>query len=251
MTVNAPLISGRKLRPVFVGQHIVEGINIDIHGESIVGVIGPDRQSKSGWLRVLAGIDNAPDGKLEIFGQDVSIMSKQQWQSMRVNLAYLNEESSLLSVLTALENILVPSLYHKLDTREALIQRAHDLLQAIGFEDMTSLNKLPAYVNDDAYCQILIVRALLMNPRVLVMDNVFRKLDAGSSDRLMEFVIQYVKDHNMSLLFSMDKLDFVMEYANRIIFVMQRFMLQFDDKFAIRVSGNEDVIQYLQDHYVN
>lgn len=251
MTANDILISGRQLRPEFVEGNPASAVNIDIQSSSIVGIIGPDMEYKSGWLRVLAGIDSASQGKLEIFGRDVSVMSKPQWQSMRVNLAYLNEESALLSVLSALENILMPSLYHKLGLRDELVQKAKSLLQGIGFEDMENLNSLPAYLDDYAYCQVVIVRALLMNPSVLVLDNVFRKLDAESADKLMVFVIEYVKNHNMTLMFNTSKLKFVMEYANRILFVMQRFMLQFNDRHAIKVSESEEVIQYLQDHYVN
>lgn len=249
--MNNMLISGRNLRPAFASQGNLAGINININDASIVGVIGPDVEFKSGWLKVLAGLESLHAGQLYIFGQNIADMTKPEWQSMRVNLSYLNEETVLMSVLSTLENILLPSLYHKLAQRDELVRRAQVLLDAIGFKDESSLNKLPAHINDYEYCQVLIVRALLMQPRVLVMDNVFNQLDAKSADKLMEFVMQYVKSHGMALLFHISRLDFALEQADRILFVMQRFILQFNDKDDIKVSGNEDVIKYLQDHYVN
>ncbi|HEY9052277.1 MAG TPA: ATP-binding cassette domain-containing protein [Gammaproteobacteria bacterium] len=251
MTTNNVLISGRQLRPAFAGQSGLAGVTIDIKDSSIVGVIGPDAKFKSGWLKILAGIENIHQGELHIFGRNVAEMSKQEWQSMRVNLSYLNEETKLLSVLGTLENILMPSLYHKLGQRNELLLKAQGLLDEIEFENRDSLRSLPAYIDDYEYCQAIIVRALLMRPKILVIDNVFRKLEAEFADKLMAFIMQYVKNHGVALLFHVSKPDFVLEHANRILFVMHRFMLQFNDKQDVKVSGNEDLIKYLQDHYIS
>ena len=194
---------------------------------------------------------NLHQGELHVFGRNVAEMSKQEWQDMRVKLSYLNDDTKLLSVLGTLENILLPSLYHKLGTRDELMKIAQDLLDQIGFENRDSLRSLPAYIDDYEYCQAIIVRALLLQPKILVMDNVFRMLDSKSADKLMTFILQYVKSHGIALLFHVSNLDFTLDHANRILFVMNRFMLQFNDKHDLQVSGNEVLIKYLQDHYIN
>lgn len=251
MTTTNILISGRKLRPTYPDQSSLAAVTIDITDNSIVGVIGPDANAKSEYLKLLSGMSNLHQGELHIFGRSIAELSKQEWQAMRVKLSYLNDDTKLLSVLGTLENILLPSLYHKLGQRDELIQTAQGLLDEIGFESRNSLKNLPAYIDDYAYCQAIIVRALLMKPKILVIDNVFRQLDAQSVDKLMTFIMQYVKRNNIALLFHVNKLDFALEYANRILFIMHRFILQFNDKHDVKISENEDLIKYLQDHYIN
>ena len=222
-------------------------VDIVIHTGATLGFIGPDKTLISSWLQTLAAITAPANGQLQFLGKDTHRLDRNNWQRLRTELAYLNHESTLLSVLSTQENILLPALYHQLDTREALQKHMYTLLDSIGFTDLDSLAKLPAYIDELAYAQAMFVRLALTKPRLVILDNNLRHFDERTSRKLLRFLQTTLSASQTSLILQDDDLNFVLKQATRIIFVDRNCLLQFDTPDDFRASSNQNVLQYMND----
>lgn len=241
------LINARQITP----QHIVDlpssAVDIDIVANTHYGFLGPDSSSISAWLQTIAAITPPARGKLQFLGQDTTRLDRNSWQAMRNNIAYTNKDNALLSVLSTQENILLPALYHKLDTRESLTAQMTTLLHQIGFTDMSNLARLPAYLDELSYFQAMLVRIILTNPRIVIIDNSMRHIDERTSRKLVEFLKLHLAKSRATLLLHDDDADFVIRNTSKFIFVGNHFLLQFNSRNELQDSDNEHVLQYLHE----
>lgn len=245
--MNNILINARNIWPQQAELQSSATIDIDILAGTLYGFIGPDSSLVSAWLQTLAAIEPPASGQVQFMGQDTSNPDRNAWQKLRINLAYLNHHSALLSVLSTQENILLPALYHQLDTRESLLEKMSAMLEKIGFADMSNLTKLPAYIDEISYSQAMLVRIALTNPKVIVIDNTLRHFDERTSRKMLAFIKDYLANAGASLLLHDDDAEFVLNNANKIIYVDTDCLLQFNDRSELQASGNHHVLQYLNE----
>ena len=118
---------------------------------------------------------------------------------------------------------------------------------SIGFTDLDSLAKLPAYIDELAYAQAMFVRLALTKPRLAILDNNLRHFDERTSRKLLHFLQTTLSASQTSLILQDDDLNFVLKQATRIIFVDRNCLLQFDTPDDFRASCNQNVLQYMND----
>lgn len=245
--MNDILINARNIQPQQAEFHTATATNIDILANTIYGFIGPDSSRVSAWLQTLAAIAPPASGQVQFMGQNTEHPDRNTWQNLRIKLAYLNHHSALLSVLSTQENILLPALYHRLGTREALLEQLLVLLEKIGFADMNRLSKLPAYIDEVSYSQAMLVRMVLTRPKVIIIDNTLRHFDERTSRKMLAFIKDYQTSAGASLLLHDDDAEFVMKNADRIIYGDTDGLLQFNNRNELQASANPHVLQYLHE----
>lgn len=245
--MNNILINARNIRPQHDGLQPDITSDIEIRAGAIYGFIGPDSLLVSAWLQTLAAIEPPASGQVQFMGLNTVNPDRNAWQKLRINLAYLNHHSALLSVLSVQENILLPALYHQIGKREELMVQMQAMLQKIGFADMNNLTKLPAYIDEVSYCQAMLVRVVLTSPQVIVIDNTLRHFDERTSRKMLAFLRDYLATTRASLLLHDDDAEFVQKSASRIVYIDSGCLLQFNDRHELQTSGNSHVLQYLED----
>lgn len=241
------LINARDITPLNTDIPSASAVTLQIHANTIYGFIGPDASQVSAWLQTIAAIEPPATGDIQFMGQKTTDLDRTGWQALRNNIAYLNADSALLSVLSTQENILLPALYHKLATRDHLTVQMARLLDQIGFSDMMNLAKLPAYIDELSYTQAMLVRVVLANPRIIVIDNTLRHHDDRNSRNMLVFIKSYLATAQASLLLHDDNADFVIRNANKIVFVDKECVMQFNSRSELQASDDQRVIQYLQE----
>jgi ABC-type transporter Mla maintaining outer membrane lipid asymmetry ATPase subunit MlaF len=241
------LINARNIWPQHVEANSSADINIEIYPDTVYGFIGPNSSLISAWLQTLAAIEPPASGELHFMGENTANPDRDHWQKLRLNLAYLNHRSALLSVLSTQENILLPALYHQLASRQDLLDQMLVLLQKIGFTDMDNLNSLPAYIDEISYTQAMLVRTVLTRPRVIVIDNALRHFDERTFRKMLNFLREYMESTHATLLLHDDNAEFIINNFKNIIFADNGCLLQFNDQTDFQSSDNRHVLQFLHD----
>jgi len=240
----AILLAGQGLIPrEAVGDPPLPPLDLTVRPGSIVCLVGPDGAGKSRYLRVLAGLDAPRAGQLTLLGQNAYNLDEDGWRDMRRKIAFLGSRTPLISFFSGWRNLLFPALYHRLDTPEALAEKARGLLDAIGCDG--DLEQLPAYLKGVQARKLTIVRALMLDPLLLLLDEPFRPLDSGGARALQGFLVDRARGAGLALVLTTNDLRFVDRHADAVLFRDQDAVHFFPSLAALRQSALPAIRAYL------
>jgi NitT/TauT family transport system ATP-binding protein len=164
---------GRVFRSSTGEFHALDDITFDITHNQFVSILGPSGCGKSTLLRIVAGLDYASAGFVELEGQRV--------EGPQTQLGVVFQNPLLLAWRTALENVLLQAEARKMDPRQAKGD-ALKLLDQVGLGG--SEEKRPHQLSGGMQQRVSICRALLHDPEILLMDEPFGALDALTRDQM-------------------------------------------------------------------
>lgn len=151
----------------------VAALDLSLHRHEFVSIVGPSGCGKTTVLKLLAGLIQPSDGEILIDGVPVSGPQK--------GAGVVFQSPVLFPWLTILDNVLLPIRVHHLNVKD-YVPRAHDLLALVGLEDFAA--KYPSELSGGMQQRAAIVRALIHDPGLLLMDEPFAALDALTRDRM-------------------------------------------------------------------
>jgi putative ABC transport system ATP-binding protein len=162
------------------------GINLDILAGQMTLIVGPSGCGKTTLLSVIAGILDADEGEVSIFGRDLTAMSDRVKTRFRAeNIGFVFQQYNLLPALTAAENAAIPLVIAGW-RREPAIRRASDVLASIGMGK--KVNSLPSQLSGGQMQRVAIARALVHDPKLLVCDEPTAALDHETGLTVMELL---------------------------------------------------------------
>ena len=174
---RTPLIRMRNLRKVYRkrGQEFlaVSDVTMDIHEGDLVSLVGPSGCGKSTLLKILAGLHGHDGGTLEVGGSGDFNPGR--------DVGMVFQQPLLLKWRTILDNVLLPADILKLPRKEAK-ERAHDLLEMVGLSGFA--DKMPYELSGGMQQRAAIARALIHDPRLVLMDEPFGALDALTREKM-------------------------------------------------------------------
>lgn len=171
----------------------VDKLSLDIEDGNLVSILGPSGCGKSTLLYMLSGIEQPSEGDI-FFGDervnDVPIEKR--------NIGLVFQNYSLYPHMTALENIVFPLKMMGVKKKEAL-EKAYDISKILKIEEL--LKRKPKELSGGEQQRVAIGRALIKNPRVLLMDEPFSNLDASLKIELREEIRAIQKKFKITTLF--------------------------------------------------
>ena len=200
-------------------------LDLDVLRGRIVCLVGPSGSGKTTWLRVLAGVDAPAAGSLHILNADVSTLDAPSWRRLRCRAAFIAAGAPLLSVVNALDNVMLPALYHRLGTPDAIRMRAQETLEFLGY--VSSTDVLPAYLSQHQCLLLAIARCLMLSPQLLFLDEPFHMADDIYRRREAEIYRRLARERNMTIFVATHHLGFVKHYADDIVFIHADGVWQF------------------------
>ncbi len=204
-------------------------------------LIGPDRSLCRDYLRMLGGVEPPAEGRLQLLGHDMRDLPIEQWRELRTEVGFVTHGAPLLSVLNALDNVMLPLLYHQRIHREQARVQALALLRELGFEDEGS--RLPAYYSELQRLQLAIARSLVLEPRLLMLESLPIDPECPEREPMLAFLRQWKAD--AGLLLVTGNLYFTKHLADAILFVDGDSITAFDSWQRFIDSDVEAVRGYL------
>ena len=243
------VLSVRKLTKKFGDNEVLKGIDLNVYEGDVVAIIGPSGCGKSTFLRCVNCLEDPSGGSIMFEGEDLADM-KVDINIHRQKIGMVFQQFNLFNNLTVLDNItLAPVLvakkkrrslkyknfwikfgnafqknkkpFHDLGSPIAEVKadakkRAIELLQAIGLEDKAEA--YPSQISGGQKQRVAIVRALAMNPKVILFDEPTSALDPEMVGEVLE-VMKKLAQQGMTMVVVTHEMGFAREVANRVVFL--------------------------------
>ena len=209
------MIEVKNLKKSFGELQVLNGINEHIKKGEKVAVIGPSGSGNSTFLRCLNLLEIPTEG--EIWFQNVNMTDVNvDIDKMRQKMGMVFQHFNLFPHLTILDNITLAPINLKLQTKEEAEANAKRLLERIGLLDKA--NTYPAMLSGGQKQRIAIVRALAMNPEVMLFDEPTSALDPEMVGEVLD-LIRELADEGMTMVIVTHEMGFAKEVATRVMFV--------------------------------
>ncbi len=216
-TDNQVIITVKDLTKHFkeTGIKALNGITTDIKKGEVVVIIGPSGSGKSTFLRSLNLLDRPTSGTITFEGQDITDPSC-DINLLRQNMGMVFQHFNLFPHLTILRNMTIaPMKLHGLP-KEVAEKRAMELLAKVGLEDRAS--SYPSQLSGGQKQRIAIVRALAMDPDVMLFDEPTSALDPEMVGEVLD-VMKDLAKVGMTMVVVTHEMGFAREVASRVIFM--------------------------------
>ena len=207
--------------PLVVLDEITETIH---EGERVV-ILGPSGSGKSTFLRCLNCMEDPTSGSIIFEGEDLTDL-KVDINLHRQKMGMVFQQFNLFNNMTVLENITLAPLHiglKKVKGRAAraafkaeVVENAHHLLQRIGLDDWA--DKYPSTLSGGQKQRVAIVRALAMNPKVILFDEPTSALDPEMVGEVLDLIKQ-LADEGMTMVIVTHEMGFAREVSDRILFM--------------------------------
>lgn len=226
---NKILLSIKNLKKNFGENTVLKNISLDVKEGEVIAVIGPSGCGKSTFLRCINGLESIDDGSIYLYDEcisDGSISSKY----VRQRIGMIFQSYDLFNHMKVLQNImLAPVEVQKRDAKEVKRQ-ALELLERVHLSDKA--DAWPSQLSGGQKQRIAIIRALIMNPKLVLMDEITASLDPETVSEVLQFVTELAKS-GMTMIIVTHELSFAKAVADRILFF---------DKGLISEEGTPDKI---------
>ena len=216
------MIEVKDLHKSFGQLKVLNGVSINIKkGEKVV-VIGPSGSGKSTFLRCLNRLEEPTDGQVIFEGFDITD-KKTNIDKHRQKMGMVFQHFNLFPHLTVLQNITLAPTTLKLQTKEEAQKNAIELLNMVGLVDKA--NVYPSTLSGGQKQRIAIVRALAMNPDVMLFDEPTSALDPEMVGEVLNVMKQLAED-GMTMVCVTHEMGFAREVADRVIFMYDGIILE-------------------------
>ncbi len=197
---------------------VLEHINTEVHKGDIIAIIGPSGCGKSTFIRTLNMLEIPDSGAVYI--DDVNLMDKKvDVNKMRQKVGMVFQHFNLFPNLTIRENITLAPVKTKLMSREEADEAAKKLLDRVGMSDKA--DAYPDTLSGGQKQRIAIIRALAMNPEVLLFDEPTSALDPEMVGEVLELMKKLACD-GMTMVVVTHEMGFAKEVANRVMFLDEK-----------------------------
>lgn len=222
------MLSIKNLKKSFDKREVLKGINLEINEGDRVGIIGPSGCGKSTLLRCLNLLE-APDSG-EIIFNDNKLDLEDDLVEVRKNIGMVFQSFNLFNNMSVLENIILAPCLNKIMTRDVAIKKADKLLKEVdlyGIRDM-----YPSKISGGQKQRVAIIRALLMNPKIMLFDEPTSALDPEMIGEVTD-MIGRVADLGMTMVIVSHEMNFIKNFCNKVVFI---------DKGVVVEEGSSDHI---------
>ena len=209
------IIEVKNLKKSFDNVEVLRGIDIDINKGDVLCVIGASGSGKSTFLRCLNRLEEPSGGSIVFNGEDL-MDKKVNLNLHRQKMGMVFQQFNLFPHLSVLKNLTLAPVLLKLKTEEEAETLAKNLLERVGLADRA--NDYPNQLSGGQKQRVAIVRALCMDPEVMLFDEPTSALDPEMVGEVLD-VMKELAAVGMTMVVVTHEMGFAREVANRVIFL--------------------------------
>ena len=222
MTTDNVVIKVSDLQKSFGSLDVLKGINTEIKKGEVVVVIGPSGSGKSTFLRCLNRLEEATGGTIEFNGVNITD-KKVNINKHREKMGMVFQQFNLFNNLTILKNITLAPVKLGLMGKKEAEEKAMELLKRVGLEDKA--NAYPSQLSGGQKQRVAIVRALAMNPEVMLFDEPTSALDPEMVGEVLD-VMKELARSGMTMVVVTHEMGFAKEVGSRVVFMDEGIIME-------------------------
>ena len=195
---------------------VLKGINLDIHQGEVVVIIGASGCGKSTFLRCLNGLEDIQAGDIVLDNEIKFSDTKKNMTKIRQKIGMVFQSYELFPHLTILDNILLAPLKVQKRNKTEVKEQALKLLERVNLLDKQ--NSYPRQLSGGQKQRVAIVRALCMNPEIMLFDEVTAALDPEMVREVLDVMLELARE-GMTMVIVTHEMQFARAVADRVIFM--------------------------------
>ena len=183
---------------------VLTGVSFDLSAGRTLAVVGPSGSGKSTLLHIVGSLDRPTAGSVKLGQLEVASLEGSALADYRARrVGFIFQDHHLLPQLTAIENVMLPTL--AVPTRRAAADRARVLLQRVGLADR--MDSLPAKLSGGERQRVAIARAMINDPPLLLADEPTGNLDRDTASTVAELFVELARERSVMLVVVTHNLD--------------------------------------------
>lgn len=193
----------------------VEGVSLSIEKGDYISIVGHSGSGKTTLLSMMGGILVPTSGTLRFEGTDIFALDEDDLSAYRANkVGYMFQFSSLMPVLTARENLLLPTLFASKGGGNSHEKKALDYLDMVGLADKAKA--LPSQLSGGQQRRVAIARALMNDPEIILADEPTGDLDEETEDEVMGLLHKINSEKGISFVLVTHSLELAQKAGRRL-----------------------------------
>ena len=210
-----PLLSLRGVQKSFADKPVLRGIDLDIDQGEMVCLIGASGSGKSTLLRCINLLEPIDDGEIWLNGSDIAEPGRDP-QPIRQQIGLVFQSYNLFPHMTAEQNVMLAPSRVKGLSRAELRAPVHGLFARFGLD--AHLHHYPDQLSGGQQQRVAIIRALAMQPQILLFDEITSALDPELVAEVLE-VLRTLRAEGMTMILATHEMGFARELADRVCFL--------------------------------
>ena len=222
----------------YTDTDILKDVNLRIENGEFMVLVGPSGSGKTTMLKMVNRLLEPTDGNIYMDGKRIKDYAERE---LRLSTGYVLQAIALFPNLTVAENIaLIPEM--KSWTKEQIASKTEELLAKVGLPAAEYANRMPSELSGGEQQRIGIVRAIIGEPKILLMDEPFSALDAISRKQLQTLTKELHKEFGMTTIFVTHDTDEALKLGDRIAVLQEGEIVQVADSKAILAQPANDFV---------
>ena len=222
-----------------VSGPILKNLTFDIQEGEFFVLIGPSGSGKTTTLKLINRLIEQTEGEVFFQGKRLKDFDLRE---LRLETGYVLQQIALFPNMTVAENIaLIPEM--KGLSKEETLTRTRELLTKVGLEPDSYLERLPKDLSGGEKQRIGILRAIIANPKVLLMDEPFSALDPISKAQLQDLIKELHEEFKMTTVFVTHDMDEAVKLADRICLMQDGQVVQLGSPDEMRNHPTNDFVK--------
>jgi phospholipid/cholesterol/gamma-HCH transport system ATP-binding protein len=194
---NNAVIKIRGVEKSFADYDVLRGIDLDLYqGENLV-VLGRSGTGKSVLIKLISGLLPTDTGTIEVLGNEVTTISQQALEDLRIRIGFSFQNSALYDSMTVRQNLEFPLVRNRKNiTRAEINKNVEEVLEAVGLSQ--TINQMPSELSGGQRKRIGIARTLILNPEIMLYDEPTAGLDPITCIEINELINEVQQRYHTS-----------------------------------------------------
>ena len=214
-TAGSPMVRLEQVVKSFGDNRVLDGIDLTVDQGDVLVVIGPSGSGKSTLLRCVNLLEPIDSGRIFLEGQEITA-KRLDVSQIRQRIGIVFQQFNLFPHLRAIDNVTLAARRVKHIPRKEAEERAHELLVRVGLDEKA--REFPHQLSGGQQQRVAIARALMMDPHVMLFDEVTSALDPELVGEVL-VVMRDLAQFGMTMLVVTHEMQFAREVGDRLVFM--------------------------------
>lgn len=221
-----PIVRYLDVTKTFGDLEVLKGINLDVMPGEKLSLIGPSGSGKTTIIRMLMTLEEPDSGIIEVEGEPLWHMEvngnlvradQKHLRRVRSKIGMVFQQFNLFPHMTILKNCTSAPIHVLGMNKKEAEERAMAMLERVGLAD--KVNNYPSQLSGGQQQRVAIARALVMEPKVMLFDEVTSALDPETVGEVLEIIRDIAKEGKMAMILITHEMDFARDIADRVVFL--------------------------------
>ena len=213
---DRPVLDLRDIVKIYDNERLVlDHLNLSVEKSEVLAIIGPSGCGKSTLLRCINGLEDIQGGEILLDGEAITDGSS-SWSQVRQRVGMVFQSYDLFPHLSVMDNLVLAPVRVRKQRKEDVEKKALGLLERVGLADRA--DAYPHQLSGGQKQRVAIVRALIMEPDVLLLDEITASLDPEMVREVLD-VVADLAEAGMTMLIVTHEMGFAKAVADRVIFM--------------------------------